>query len=162
MTTLSHAPVEIPLAADRGGPAPLVAQIVAQLRAALADGQFAAGDRLPSTRALAVSLGVSRTVVTTAYAQLFAEGWLEVRHGSGTYVAPGAPAPGAPVSGAPAAGPAAGMAGPDLRRLPPGSARSAGMRSPARPAAAAAVSRSPCSPPRRTGSAGGTGSRTAA
>jgi GntR family transcriptional regulator / MocR family aminotransferase len=90
MTTFSHAPVEVPLAADRDRAAPLTAQIVAQLRGALADGQLTAGERLPSTRALAVSLGVSRTVVTTAYAQLFAEGWLEGRHGSGTYVAPGA------------------------------------------------------------------------
>jgi GntR family transcriptional regulator/MocR family aminotransferase len=87
MTTFSHAPVELPLTADRDGPAPLATQIGAQLRAALADGQFAAGERLPSTRGLAVSLGVSRTVVTGAYAQLFAEGWLEGRPGSGTYVA---------------------------------------------------------------------------
>ena len=36
---------------------------------------------------LAATLGVSRTVVTNAYARLFAEGWLEGRHGSGTYVA---------------------------------------------------------------------------
>ena len=93
MTTFSHAPVEVPLGADRDGPTPLTAQIVAQLRAALADGQLAAGDRLPSTRGLAVSLGVSRTVITTAYTQLFAEGWLESRHGSGTYVATGATAP---------------------------------------------------------------------
>jgi GntR family transcriptional regulator / MocR family aminotransferase len=98
MTTFSHAPVEVPLVAARDRTAPLTAQIVAQLRAALADGQLVAGERLPSTRGLAVSLGVSRTVVTTAYAQLFAEGWLESRHGSGTYVAPGAtaPTPGAP------------------------------------------------------------------
>ena len=88
MTTFSHAPVEVPIATDRDGRVPLTAQIAAQLRAALAGGQFTAGERLPSTRALAVSLGVSRTVVTTAYAQLFAEGWLEGRHGSGTYVAP--------------------------------------------------------------------------
>src|ERR1039457_4313295 len=93
MTTFSHAPVEVPLGADRDGPTPLTAQIVAQLRAALADGQLAAGDRLPSTRGLAGSLGVSRTVIPTAYAQLFAEGWLESRHGSGTYVATGATAP---------------------------------------------------------------------
>ena len=109
-------------AADRDGPVSLTAQITAQLRAALADGHFTAGERLPSTRALAVSLGVSRTVVTTVYAQLFAEGWLEGRHGSGTYVATGAPgapstqappvprapqripsAPGAPGAGAPGA-----------------------------------------------------------
>ena len=96
MTTFPRAAIELPLATDRGGPLPLTEQISAQLRAALADGRLAAGERLPSTRALAESLGVSRTVVTTAYTQLFAEGWLEGRHGSGTYVAPGAPgAPGA-------------------------------------------------------------------
>ena len=98
--------MELPLAADRAGPAPLTAQIVGQLRAAMADGRLAAGERLPSTRALAGTLGVSRTVVTGAYAQLFAEGWMEGRHGSGTYVAarcagpptarPGAAAPPGP------------------------------------------------------------------
>src|SRR5260370_26066551 len=108
MPTFSHAPVEVPLAADRGGPVSLTAQITTQLRAALADGHFTAGERLPSTRALAVSLGVSRTVVTTVYAQLFAEGWLEGRHGSGTYVAPGAP--GAPAHRAHQAHPAAAQA----------------------------------------------------
>ena len=104
MTTFSHAPVEVPLAADRDGPVSLTAQITAQLRTALAGGHFMAGERLPSTRALAVSLGVSRTVVTTVYAQLFAEGWLEGRHGSGTYVAdvaPGLPLPAAPPAPAP-------------------------------------------------------------
>ncbi len=86
--------VELAVAADRHGPLPLTGQIAQQLREALADGRLAAGERLPSTRTLAATLGVSRTVVTTAYTQLFAEGWLEGRHGSGTYVAPGAaPAP---------------------------------------------------------------------
>ena len=85
--------VELAVAADRHGPLPLTGQITQQLREALADGRLAAGERLPSTRALAAALGVSRTVVTTAYTQLFAEGWLEGRHGSGTYVAPDAAAP---------------------------------------------------------------------
>jgi GntR family transcriptional regulator/MocR family aminotransferase len=96
-------PVELPLAADRHASLPLTGQIATQVREALADGRLAAGERLPSTRALAATLGVSRTVVTAAYTQLFAEGWLEGRHGSGTYVAPGtggsrpsAPAPTAP------------------------------------------------------------------
>ena len=81
---------ELPLAADRSGPLPLTAQIVSQLRAAMSDGRLAAGERLPSSRLLAGTLGVSRTVVNSAYAQLFAEGWIEGRHGSGTYVADGA------------------------------------------------------------------------
>ncbi|WP_141582367.1 PLP-dependent aminotransferase family protein [Actinomadura sp. WMMA1423] len=69
------------------------AQLVAQLRAAMGEGRLAAGERLPSSRALAVLLGVSRTVVTEAYEQLYAEGWLEGRHGSGTYVTEGVTAP---------------------------------------------------------------------
>src|SRR5215472_6534497 len=83
--------LELPLAADRDGPEPLTSQIAGQLRDAMADGRLATGERLPSTRTLAGLLGVSRTVVTAAYAQLFAEGWVEGRHGSGTFVADGAP-----------------------------------------------------------------------
>jgi GntR family transcriptional regulator/MocR family aminotransferase len=87
--------VELALAADRHAELPLTEQIAAQLRDVLTSGRLAAGERLPSSRALAAALGVSRTVVTAAYTQLFAEGWLEGRHGSGTYVAPGAVTPGA-------------------------------------------------------------------
>src|SRR5215471_2964903 len=83
--------LELSLVADRDDPGPLTSQVAGQLRDALADGRLATGDRLPSTRMLAGLLGVSRTVVTGAYAQLFAEGWVEGRHGSGTYVADGAP-----------------------------------------------------------------------
>ena len=82
--------LELPLAADRDGPDALTSQIAGQLRDALADGRLATGERLPSTRTLAVLLGVSRTGDTAAYAQLFAEGWVEGRHGSGTFVADGA------------------------------------------------------------------------
>ncbi|MGH3152647.1 MAG: GntR family transcriptional regulator, partial [Streptosporangiaceae bacterium] len=83
--------MELPLAASRGGPVPLATQIADQLRTALAEGRLAAGERLSASRALAAELGVSRTVINSAYAQLFAEGWIEGRHGSGTYVADGAP-----------------------------------------------------------------------
>jgi GntR family transcriptional regulator/MocR family aminotransferase len=83
--------VELSLVTDRDDPGQLTSQITGQLRDALADGRLATGERLPSTRMLADLLGVSRTVVTGAYAQLFAEGWVEGRHGSGTYVADGAP-----------------------------------------------------------------------
>jgi GntR family transcriptional regulator/MocR family aminotransferase len=84
MTTL---PADLPVLVDRGDSVPLAVQISAQLQAAVAGGVLRAGDRLPSSRDLAVTLSVSRTVVTNAYARLFAEGWLEGRHGSGTYVA---------------------------------------------------------------------------
>src|SRR5215472_10226996 len=88
--TTSHA--DLPVVVDRAGTVPLAAQISAQVQAAVAAGVLRTGDRLPSTRGLAAALSVSRTVVTTAYVQLFAEGWLEGRHGSGTYVADVAPA----------------------------------------------------------------------
>ncbi|MQY06517.1 MocR-like pyridoxine biosynthesis transcription factor PdxR [Actinomadura macrotermitis] len=78
--------IDLPLVLERAGGVPLRAQLVAQLRAAMAEGRLAAGERLPSSRALAGTLAVSRTVVTEAYEQLYAEGWLEGRHGSGTYV----------------------------------------------------------------------------
>jgi len=84
MTTL---PSGLPVVVDRAAPTPLAVQISAQLQLAVAGGVLRAGDRLPSSRDLAATLGVSRTVVTNAYARLFAEGWLEGRHGSGTYVA---------------------------------------------------------------------------
>jgi GntR family transcriptional regulator/MocR family aminotransferase len=84
MTTL---PSGLPVLVHRDSPTPLAVQISAQLQAAVADGALHAGDRLPSSRDLAAMLAVSRTVVTNAYARLFAEGWLEGRPGSGTYVA---------------------------------------------------------------------------
>ncbi|MFW6642408.1 PLP-dependent aminotransferase family protein [Nocardiopsis algeriensis] len=72
---------------DRSRPVPLNAQLTEALRRAVAGGDLRPGERLPSSRALAAQLGVSRTVVTEAYQQLYAEGWLEGRHGSGTFVA---------------------------------------------------------------------------
>ena len=57
------------------------------LRAAIRDGRLTAGTRLPSTRALAGDLGLSRGSVVEAFAQLTAEGYLDARHGAGTWVA---------------------------------------------------------------------------
>jgi GntR family transcriptional regulator/MocR family aminotransferase len=96
MTTL---PSGLPVVVDRAGSAPLATQISAQLLTAVSGGVLCAGDRLPSSRDLAAALGVSRTVVTNAYARLFAEGWLEGRHGSGTYVADVTPPPPRPAAG---------------------------------------------------------------
>ncbi|RBQ17590.1 PLP-dependent aminotransferase family protein [Spongiactinospora rosea] len=78
---------ELPLVLARGSGVSLAVQLGDQLRAAMRARVLPAGERLPSTRGLASRLGVSRTVVTEAYQQLYAEGWLEGRHGSGTYVA---------------------------------------------------------------------------
>ncbi|MFD0890904.1 GntR family transcriptional regulator, partial [Streptosporangium algeriense] len=90
-TTLPRIPVDLPLSVDREAPTALVTQLGDLLRTAMRDGTLKSGERLPSSRSLARQLSVSRTVVTEAYQQLYAEGWLEGRHGSGTYVADLAP-----------------------------------------------------------------------
>jgi GntR family transcriptional regulator/MocR family aminotransferase len=71
---------------------PMHAQLEAQLRDAVRSGRLAAGERLPSSRALAAELGVSRGVVVEAYGQLAAEGYLAVRPGAAPRVAAGATA----------------------------------------------------------------------
>jgi GntR family transcriptional regulator/MocR family aminotransferase len=68
----------------------LHAQLEGQLRDAVRSGRLAAGERLPSSRALAAQLGVSRGVVVEAYGQLAAEGYLAVRAGAAPRVVAGA------------------------------------------------------------------------
>ncbi|MDF2712253.1 MAG: aminotransferase class I/II-fold pyridoxal phosphate-dependent enzyme [Nonomuraea muscovyensis] len=79
---------DLPVSLDRDAATPLSAQLADWLRRAMLAGTLAPGERLPSSRGLAAQLGVSRTVITEAFQQLYAEGWLEGRHGSGTFVAP--------------------------------------------------------------------------
>ncbi|GLZ09581.1 GntR family transcriptional regulator [Actinomadura sp. NBRC 104412] len=85
-TTLRGMTFDLPVSVDRALGEPLNEQVAEQLRSAMRDGRLRAGERLPSSRALAGLLGVSRMVVTDAYGQLYAEGWLEGKHGSGTFV----------------------------------------------------------------------------
>ncbi len=67
---------------------PRRAQLETELREAIRGGRLRADTRLPSSRALAEELGVSRRLVVEAYEQLAAEGYLLARRGSGTRVAP--------------------------------------------------------------------------
>ncbi|PBC61773.1 GntR family transcriptional regulator [Streptomyces sp. Tue6028] len=66
------------------------------LREAVRSGRLAPGTRLPSSRSLAVDLGIARNTVADAYADLVAEGWLTARQGSGTRVAERTVVPPAP------------------------------------------------------------------
>ncbi len=64
----------------------LYRQVYEGYRKAIVDGNVRAGQRVPSTRVLALELGISRIPVLGAYAQLLAEGYFESRVGSGTIV----------------------------------------------------------------------------
>jgi GntR family transcriptional regulator/MocR family aminotransferase len=66
---------------DRGNGTPLRAQLERSVCEAIAGGGLRPGDRLPASRLLAETAGVSRGVVSEAYAQLAAEGWIEIRRG---------------------------------------------------------------------------------
>lgn len=61
-------------------------QVYSQLRWAILSGRLQSGQRLPASRSLARSLGLSRTTVTQSYDQLISEGYLQTRPGAGTYV----------------------------------------------------------------------------
>ena len=66
---------------------PLYQQLYTHLRTAILSGELKGGLKLPSTRALADELNLSRNTVLNAYQQLLAEGYLEGHAGSGTFVA---------------------------------------------------------------------------
>src|SRR5574342_17883 len=66
--------------------APLYQALYAHMRAAILSGELKDGMKLPSTRALADELNVSRNTVLNAYRQLLAEGYLDSTEGSGTFV----------------------------------------------------------------------------
>jgi GntR family transcriptional regulator / MocR family aminotransferase len=72
---------------ERDADLPLHEQVERSIREDIQAGRLAAGARLPSTRSLARELGISRGVVTEAYTQLAAEGYLLTRQGAPVRVA---------------------------------------------------------------------------
>ena len=80
---------EVLLNVERGTGATLHEQIEQTLREHVRSGRLPPSSRIPSSRALAGELGVSRGVVLEAYAQLVAEGYLIASQGAPTRVAPG-------------------------------------------------------------------------
>jgi GntR family transcriptional regulator / MocR family aminotransferase len=76
---------------NREAPTPLHRQVYAGFRDAILRGDLAAGQQVPSSRALAAELAISRFPVLDAYAQLLAEGYFESRVGAGTFVASSLP-----------------------------------------------------------------------
>jgi DNA-binding transcriptional MocR family regulator len=80
------------LGAWAGGSGPLYRQLARALAAAIERGELGHGDRLPSERALAAAVAVSRGVAVAAYDDLVAQGLVERVVGSGTFVAGGSAA----------------------------------------------------------------------
>lgn len=74
---------------ERSDKKTLTQQVYEQLRHYILKGTLKTNEKLPSTRELAISLGVSRNIILEVYDQLVAEGYLTVRARSGTFVAPG-------------------------------------------------------------------------
>jgi GntR family transcriptional regulator/MocR family aminotransferase len=95
--------VELFVDLRRDAGSPFRRRLEREIRAAVQAGRLPPGAALPSTRALATQLGVSRGLVVETYAQLVAEGYLSARQGAGTVVAAragagiAAPAPAPPV-----------------------------------------------------------------
>jgi GntR family transcriptional regulator/MocR family aminotransferase len=81
----------ISLELDRRSAVPLHRQLYEELRSAVLEGRLSPGARLPSTRSLAADLEISRNTAAGAFDQLLAEGYLEGKVGSGTYVASSLP-----------------------------------------------------------------------
>ena len=101
---------DVPLTVDPSSAAPLSDQLVRQVRELVTRGVWCAGDPLPSSRALAARLGISRGTVVTAWDVLSGEGYLVADRGA-TRIAPeimvsatgGRPRPGGLTPPAPAA-----------------------------------------------------------
>ena len=72
---------------DRSARESLTQQIYARVRELIVCGRVAPGAQIPSTRALAAELGVSRNTVVAAFEQLWSEGYLRGKVGAGSFVA---------------------------------------------------------------------------
>ncbi|KAB1642576.1 aminotransferase-like domain-containing protein [Gulosibacter chungangensis] len=77
---------EVPIELDRASHLSLPLQLARAVRQLIDDGALLPGDELPSTRAWAARLGVSRGTVVSAYEQLTAEGYLSGERGSATRI----------------------------------------------------------------------------
>jgi DNA-binding GntR family transcriptional regulator len=78
--------LDVGIRIDREGDVPVGVQLAWALRGAIESGVLRPGDRLPPLRELAAEVGVNANTLRAAYAKLEADGLIETRHGSGTFV----------------------------------------------------------------------------
>ncbi len=76
----------IPLQLQPGSHVPLYIQLRDQIRALVHGGDLRPGERIPASRELATQLGVHRTTVANAYAELESEGLISGHVGRGTFI----------------------------------------------------------------------------
>ncbi|TVQ72500.1 MAG: PLP-dependent aminotransferase family protein [Oceanospirillales bacterium] len=79
--------IRSPLSLGQTRSLPRYRELVLRFQQAILSGQLKAGEQLPSTRELAEELGVSRNTIKNTYELLHAEGYIDTRKGSGSYVA---------------------------------------------------------------------------
>ncbi len=72
---------------DYGSGLPVWIQVKNRIAYLIGSGEYRAGDRLPTVRALAVDLDISYNTVNRAYMDLEREGYISTRKGRGTFVA---------------------------------------------------------------------------
>ncbi len=72
---------------DRGSDTPVYRQIAERVRAWIASGELAPGEKLPPSRELAETLGVNRNTIASAYDELVKSGDVRSHVGQGTFVA---------------------------------------------------------------------------
>lgn len=74
---------------DRNNTLSLSKQVYLHIRKLILNGELRGNEKLPSSRELASSLNISRNVIINSYEQLFAEGYIYTKSGSGSYVTNG-------------------------------------------------------------------------
>ena len=82
---------DLPLALETGGNAPLFVRISQAVARDIGRGRLRPGQALPGSRTLALTLGVHRSTVIAAYAELAAQGWVTTKPAGATIVAAAAP-----------------------------------------------------------------------
>ena len=78
--------MQLPIRVDKAARESLQTQVASQVRQLILDGRLAPGTQMPASRNLARDLAVSRNTVMGAFARLVAEGLLETREPTGTFV----------------------------------------------------------------------------
>jgi GntR family transcriptional regulator len=85
--------MDIPIVVQKESGIPLYIQLTEQIRLLVKRGVLRTGDLMPTVRELAVALEINSNTVARVYRDLQREGWLLLRRGVGTFVAPAAPTP---------------------------------------------------------------------